>query len=55
MDLFEFVAIGPLDDEAAPDALRLPIEREGELIDEDALAELDVSFFQVGFDRPTPA
>jgi hypothetical protein len=35
--LFEFVAVGPLDDSAARDAIRLPIEREGEAIDDDAL------------------
>lgn len=35
--LFEFVTIGPLDDAAARDALRLPIEREEEAIDDAAL------------------
>ena len=35
--LFEFVAVGPLDAAAARDAIRLPIEREGERIDAAAL------------------
>jgi len=35
--LFEFVAVGPLDAAAARDAIRLPIEREGERIDATAL------------------
>lgn len=35
--LFEFVTIGPLDEAAARDAVRLPIEREEETIEEDAL------------------
>lgn len=35
--LFEFVAVGPLDAAAARDAIRLPIEREGEQIDSAAL------------------
>lgn len=35
--LFEFVAVGPLDDTAARDAIRLPIEREDEAIDDAAL------------------
>ncbi|WP_337847857.1 AAA family ATPase [Sphingomonas sp.] len=35
--LFEFVSVGPLDDPAARDAIRLPIEREGEAIDDAAL------------------
>lgn len=35
--LFEFVAVGPLDAAAARDAIRLPIEREGEMIDAAAL------------------
>ncbi len=35
--LFEFVAVGPLDDIAARDAIRLPIEREGEAVDDAAL------------------
>ncbi|ARS28325.1 ATP-binding protein [Sphingomonas sp. KC8] len=35
--LFEFVSVGPLDDAAARDAIRLPIEREGEAIDDAAL------------------
>ncbi|KKW90401.1 AAA family ATPase [Sphingobium chungbukense] len=35
--LFEFVAVGPLDDMAARDAIRLPVEREGEAIDDAAL------------------
>lgn len=38
--LFEFVAVGPLDDQAARDAIRLPIEREGETIDESALVAI---------------
>ncbi|AMK20490.1 ATP-binding protein [Sphingobium herbicidovorans] len=38
--LFEFVAVGPLDDEAAREAIRLPIEREEESIDDDALDEI---------------
>ncbi|MBB4860895.1 hypothetical protein HNO88_004241 [Novosphingobium chloroacetimidivorans] len=35
--LFEFVTIGPLDEKAACDAVRLPIEREEETIEKDAL------------------
>lgn len=35
--LFEFVAVGPLDPAAARDAIRVPIEREGEAIDAAAL------------------
>jgi hypothetical protein len=35
--LFEFVAVGPLDAVAASEAIRLPIEREGERIDAAAL------------------
>ncbi|MFZ2998598.1 AAA family ATPase [Sphingobium sp.] len=35
--LFEFVSVGPLDEAAARDAIRLPIEREEEAIDEAAL------------------
>lgn len=35
--LFEFVAVGPLNTDAARDAIRLPIEREEENIDADAL------------------
>ena len=35
--LFEFVSVGPLDDHAARDAIRLPIEREGEAVDDAAL------------------
>jgi hypothetical protein len=35
--LFEFVAVGPLDADAARAAIRLPIEREGERIDAAAL------------------
>lgn len=35
--LFEFVSVGPLDQAAARDAIRLPIEREEERIDEAAL------------------
>lgn len=38
--LFEFVAVGPLDEAAARDAIRLPIEREEEAIDEAALAAI---------------
>ncbi|WP_242130174.1 ATP-binding protein [Sphingobium sp. Sx8-8] len=38
--LFEFVAVGPLDDEAAREAIRLPIEREEESIEDDALSEI---------------
>ncbi len=38
--LFEFVPVGPLDDEAATAALRLPIEREGEHIDDAAIAAI---------------
>ncbi|MDT7532961.1 ATP-binding protein [Sphingobium sp. SA2] len=38
--LFEFVPIGALDAPAATDALRLPIEREGEAIDEGAIAAI---------------
>jgi hypothetical protein len=35
--LFEFIAVGPLDDEAARDAIRLPIAREKESIENAAL------------------
>lgn len=35
--LFEFVSVGPLDDAAARDAIRLPVEREEEAIDDAAL------------------
>jgi hypothetical protein len=35
--LFEFVAVGPLDDASAREAIRLPIEREGEAINAAAL------------------
>lgn len=35
--LFEFAAVGPLDDAAARDAIRLPIEREEETVDDAAL------------------
>lgn len=38
--LFEFTPVGPLDEEAASDAIRLPIEREGEAIDDDAVASI---------------
>lgn len=38
--LFEFVAIGPLEDGPAREAIRLPIEREEERIDEAALAAI---------------
>jgi hypothetical protein len=38
--LFEFVPIGPLDPVAAADAIRLPIEREEEQIDEEAVAAI---------------
>lgn len=38
--LFTFQRIGPLDEQDARAAVREPIEREGALIDEDALAEL---------------
>ncbi len=38
--LFEFVAIGPLDADAARDAIRLPIEREEEAIDAEALTAI---------------
>lgn len=38
--LFEFVPIGPLDPAAATDALRLPIEREDESIEDTALAAI---------------
>jgi hypothetical protein len=38
--LFEFVAIGPLEPEAARDAIRLPIEREGEGIEGEALSAI---------------
>ena len=38
--LFEFVAVGPLDNDAARDAIRLPIEREEEAIDDAALDEI---------------
>jgi hypothetical protein len=35
--LFEFVPLGPLEPDAARDAIRLPITREGATIDDDAL------------------
>ena len=35
--LFEFVTVGPLDDAAARDAIRLPIEREDEAVEDAAL------------------
>lgn len=35
--LFEFVPLGPLDDAAARDAIRLPIQREAAAIEDDAL------------------
>lgn len=35
--LFEFVPIGPLEADAARGAVRIPIEREGESVDDDAL------------------
>lgn len=38
--LFEFVPIGPLDAASAADAIRLPIEREEEAIDNDAVAAI---------------
>ena len=38
--LFEFVPVGPLDDTAAADAIRLPIEREEESITPDAVAAI---------------
>ncbi len=38
--LFEFVPIGPLDPAAATAALRLPVEREGEGIDDGAIAAI---------------
>lgn len=38
--LFEFVPVGPLDPEPAADAIRLPIEREEEAIDEAAIAAI---------------
>ncbi|WP_375383637.1 AAA family ATPase [uncultured Sphingomonas sp.] len=38
--LFEFVSLGPLDGEAAAAAIRLPIEREEERIDEEAIAAI---------------
>jgi hypothetical protein len=38
--LFEFVAVGPLDDAAARDAIRVPVEREGEAIEDVALAAI---------------
>jgi hypothetical protein len=38
--LFEFVPVGPLDAAAAAAAIRLPIEREGETIADEALAAL---------------
>lgn len=38
--LFEFVALGPLDEAAAAEAIRLPIEREEEAIDAAALAAI---------------
>ena len=40
--LFEFVAVGPLDTDAARDAIRLPIEREGEHIEPAALEAIIV-------------
>jgi hypothetical protein len=38
--LFEFVAVGPLDDPSARDAIKLPVEREGEKVDDAALAAI---------------
>ncbi|WCP16001.1 hypothetical protein sphantq_04493 (plasmid) [Sphingobium sp. AntQ-1] len=38
--LFEFVAVGPLDSDAARDAIRLPIEREEEAIEAAALDKI---------------
>ena len=38
--LFEFVALGPLEPSAAADAIRVPIEREGEQIADDAVAAI---------------
>lgn len=38
--LFEFVAVGPLDDAAAQAAIRVPVEREGEAIEDAALAAI---------------
>jgi hypothetical protein len=38
--LFEFVPVGPLDDAAAADAIRLPIEREEEAIEPRAIARI---------------
>jgi hypothetical protein len=38
--LFEFVAVGPLDEGAARVAIKLPIEREGAAIEERAVAEI---------------
>lgn len=38
--LFEFVALGPLEPSAAADAIRLPIEREDEQIDDHAVAAI---------------
>ncbi|WP_174297359.1 AAA family ATPase [Sphingomonas bacterium] len=38
--LFEFVSLGPLDGDAAAAAIRLPIEREEERIDADAVAAI---------------
>lgn len=40
--LFEFVAVGPLDAAATRDAIRVPIEREGEAIDAAALEAIIV-------------
>jgi hypothetical protein len=40
--LFEFVAVGPLDPDAARDAIRLPVEREEEAIDAAALDAIAV-------------
>lgn len=38
--LFEFVSLGPLDENAAAEAIRLPVEREGERIHADAVAAI---------------
>lgn len=38
--LFEFIEVGPLDAAAASSAIRVPIEREEEAIDDDALAAI---------------
>src|SRR3546814_7132714 len=51
--LFEFIAVGPLDDEAARDAIRLPIAREKESIENAALDAIlaqtqGYPYFQIG-------